>query len=334
MTAAACLCSFAQRPTLIMPFMKVTTSSGCCSAISAVQVITAGMLAHLQGPVRVPGQVLDGLELAGRLLQVLEGLALGVDRVDGALLERGLQRPERQVVLVVTLEPQLGRVVHRRQHLGLVVPVVGVGELDDLDVVAGHAVHPQHQLDALFLLAAPPVVLDGVQALREADLLPLAARSSGRCRPGRAPACSRPRVEHASRPAAWSGAGPHGRAPAGTGRRSGSGCPGCGCSAGTSCSPGASAGRRTRRRSSCTPPASSQAPDRRCWRTPADSWCSTPRSSRAGPCWPASREPRSQSWGSPPLGAIPSPGSPSGAGCRRPEFIQLYTSDHATFAAA
>lgn len=45
MAAAACLCSLAQRPTLIIPFMKVTTSSGCCSAISVVQVMTAGMLA-------------------------------------------------------------------------------------------------------------------------------------------------------------------------------------------------------------------------------------------------------------------------------------------------
>ena len=54
---------------------------------------------------------------------------------------------------------------------GIIVPVVRIGEFDDLHVLAGHAVHPEHQLDALFLLDPPPVVLDHVQALREADLL-------------------------------------------------------------------------------------------------------------------------------------------------------------------
>ena len=104
---------------------------------------------------------------------MLERAGLRVDRVDDALLERGLERPEGQVALVVALEPQLGGVVHRRQHLGLVVPVVRVRELDDLDVVHRHVVQPQHQLDALVFLDAPPVVLDGVQALRQADLLAL-----------------------------------------------------------------------------------------------------------------------------------------------------------------
>ena len=73
---------------------------------------------------------------------------------------------------MVSLEPQLGGVVHRVEHLGLVVPVVRVGELDDLDVVPGHPVDAEHQLDALLLLDTPPVVLDGVQALGETDLLP------------------------------------------------------------------------------------------------------------------------------------------------------------------
>ena len=82
--------------------------------------------------------------------------------------------PERQVVLVVAPQPQLRRVLHERaHHLGLVVPVVRVGELDDLHVLAGHAVQPEHQLDALLLLDAPPVGLDGVLAPREADLLAL-----------------------------------------------------------------------------------------------------------------------------------------------------------------
>ena len=91
-----------------------------------------------------------------------------------ALLERRLQRAEGQVVLVVAPQPQLRRVLHlRAHHLGLVVPVVRVGELDDLHVGAGHAVDAEHQLDALLLLDAPPVGLDLVLAAREADLLAL-----------------------------------------------------------------------------------------------------------------------------------------------------------------
>ena len=75
-------------------------------------------------------------------------------------------------MLVVTAHPQLRRVVHRQvQHLGLVVPVIRVGELDELDIVHGHVVQHQHVLDAHVFLDAPPVVLDGVQALRDADLL-------------------------------------------------------------------------------------------------------------------------------------------------------------------
>ena len=78
---------------------------------------------------------------------------------------------------MVAPQPQLRRVVHPNlEHLRLVVPVVGVGELDDLDVVACHAVHPQHQLDAGMLLDAPPVVLDRVQALGQPDPLPLQLR--------------------------------------------------------------------------------------------------------------------------------------------------------------
>jgi hypothetical protein len=91
-------------------------------------------------------------------------------RVDDALVQRFFQRTDGQVVLVVALEPQLGRVLDGHQHLGIAVPVVRVGELLDLDVGAGHAVHPEHQLDALLLRDAPPVALPGVQALGEADL--------------------------------------------------------------------------------------------------------------------------------------------------------------------
>jgi hypothetical protein len=46
-----------------------------------------GGVGHLQGPVRILGQVLDRLELAGVLLQVLEDFALGVDRIDDPLFQ-------------------------------------------------------------------------------------------------------------------------------------------------------------------------------------------------------------------------------------------------------
>ncbi len=75
-------------------------------------------------------------------------------------------------MLVVTAQPQLRRVVHRRhKHLGLVVPVVRVGELDELDIIHGHVVQHQDIFDAHVLLDPPPVVLDGVEALGDADLL-------------------------------------------------------------------------------------------------------------------------------------------------------------------
>ena len=134
--------------------------------------MTAGRVGDLDPPVRAKREVLDHRDLTGRLLEVLEHLALGVDRVDLAAQQRRLQRAERQVVLVVTAHPQLRRVVHRRrEHLGLVVPVVGIRELDQFDVVHRHAVEHQHVLDAHVFLDAPPVVLDRVQALGDADLL-------------------------------------------------------------------------------------------------------------------------------------------------------------------
>ncbi len=87
--------------------------------------------------------------------------------------QRRLQRAEGQVVLVVAAHPQLGRVVHRRdlQHLRLVVPVIRVGEFHKLHIVHCHVVQHQHVLDAHVFLDPPPVVLDGVQALGDADLL-------------------------------------------------------------------------------------------------------------------------------------------------------------------
>jgi hypothetical protein len=124
----------------------------------------------------VPGEILDRLELARRLLEMLEGLALGVDRIDDALFQRRLQRTEGQVALVVALQPQFGWIFHGIQHLGIVVPAIRVGELHDLHVLPGHAVHPEHQLDALLLLDTPPVVLYLVHAFREADLLAFQVR--------------------------------------------------------------------------------------------------------------------------------------------------------------
>ena len=74
---------------------------------------------------------------------------------------------------MVTLQPQLRRILHRGEHLGLVVPVIRVREIHDLHIVAGHIIQHQHQLDALLLLDAPPVVFDNVQTLGKADLLAL-----------------------------------------------------------------------------------------------------------------------------------------------------------------
>ena len=64
-----------------------------------------GGVGNLHGPVRVPRQILDHLDLARRLLQVLEDLALGVDGIDSAFQQRRLQGTESQVVLVVTAHP-------------------------------------------------------------------------------------------------------------------------------------------------------------------------------------------------------------------------------------
>ena len=130
----------------------------------------------LQRPVRVPGEVLDGLELAGCLREHAQDLALTIHGIDRALFERGLQWTERQVVLVVALQLVLIGVLHRGEHLGLVVPVIWIGELHDLYVVAGHVVQHEHQLDAMLFLDAPPIVLDDVLAFGEADLLALEVR--------------------------------------------------------------------------------------------------------------------------------------------------------------
>ena len=76
-------------------------------------------------------------------------------------------------MLVVPSKPELRGVVHvDLTHLGLVVPIVRVRELDDFHIVGCHAVDPQHQLDSGVFLDAPPVVLDGVETLGQADLLP------------------------------------------------------------------------------------------------------------------------------------------------------------------
>ena len=133
-----------------------------------------GAVSHLQGPVRVPGQVKDGLELTGGLRELLQGPALVVDGINLAFQECLLQRAEGKVVLVVAAHPQLGRVVHRHlKHFGLVVPVVRVGKFDELDIVHGHVIHHEHQLNTGVLLDAPPVSLDGVETLGEADFLAL-----------------------------------------------------------------------------------------------------------------------------------------------------------------
>ncbi len=75
--------------------------------------------------------------------------------IDDALFQRRFQRAEGQVMLVVALQLVLVGILHRGEHLGLVVPVIWIGELHDLHVVAGHVVQHEHQLDALLLLDAP-----------------------------------------------------------------------------------------------------------------------------------------------------------------------------------
>ena len=67
--------------------------------------MTAGVLATCTVQSGYRGQVLDHLDLACSLLQMLEDLALGVDGVDGTIQQRRFQRAERQVVLVVTAHP-------------------------------------------------------------------------------------------------------------------------------------------------------------------------------------------------------------------------------------
>ena len=132
----------------------------------------SGSVGDLHRIVRVSGQILDHLDLACRLLEMLEDLALGVDGIDDATKERLLQRAEGEVVFVVAAHPELRRVVHLYlQHLGLVIPVVRVRKLDQLYVIHSHVIEPQHVFDAHVFLDAPPVVLEGVQALRDADLL-------------------------------------------------------------------------------------------------------------------------------------------------------------------
>ena len=154
----------------------------------------------------MPGQVLDRLELARRLLELLQRTALDIDRVNDALFQRGFQRTEGQVVLVIALKPQFRRVFHvGPNHLRIVIPVVRVGELHDLHIVHGHAVDPEHELDALMLLDAPPVVLDLVQAFRQSDLFAFQVDHPVDIVPGRAPSWRRLRGARASRPGAGSG---------------------------------------------------------------------------------------------------------------------------------
>ena len=129
---------------------------------------------YLQGPIWITGEVLDRLELAGSLRELLQGAGLHIHGVNSAFLQRSFQRTEGQIVLVITAQPQLRWILHKwAHHLWLVVPVVRIGEFHDLNVFAGHAVQSKHQLDALFLLNAPPVGLDLVLTPGKPNLLTL-----------------------------------------------------------------------------------------------------------------------------------------------------------------
>ena len=167
-----------------------------------------GDIGYLQPPVRVLGQVFDRCHLARRFLYMLEDFALRVDSINLTFKQRSFQRTEGQVVLVVTLQLPPARIDHGRQHIGIVVPVIRVREVDQLDILYRHAVHSQHRQDALVFLDAPPVVLESVQALGNADFLAFQITHPEDCL-WRVPSCSRLRRVHASNPASGSCDSPH-----------------------------------------------------------------------------------------------------------------------------
>jgi hypothetical protein len=94
------------------------------SGIPSVHVMTAETLAtcKVQSGYRDKSSIALNLSVAS--WRCLRG-ALGVDYIEYALFQRTIKRMEGQVVLVVTLEPQLRRVVHWLQHLGIVVQSSG-----------------------------------------------------------------------------------------------------------------------------------------------------------------------------------------------------------------
>ena len=100
-----------------------------------------GDIGNLQPPVRIPGQVLNGSKFTRRFLYMLEDSALCVDRIDLSFKQRSFQRTKGQVVFVVTVQLPMCRIDQGYQHLGIVVPVVRVREIDELDIFFRHAVH-------------------------------------------------------------------------------------------------------------------------------------------------------------------------------------------------
>ena len=98
-------------------------------------------VAHLQGPVRILGQVLDRLELARCLLEMLQGAALGVDRIDDTLLAAPPPADGRQGRACGPAWSHSSEGLSMGSSIfGIIIPVIRVGELHDLDVVAGHVV--------------------------------------------------------------------------------------------------------------------------------------------------------------------------------------------------
>ena len=76
-------------------------------------------------------------------------------------------------MLVVAVQLPERRVVHGFQHRRIVVPIVRVGEINELDVFCRHAVHLQHRQDGLCSWMRHQSFFKVVEALGNTDLLPL-----------------------------------------------------------------------------------------------------------------------------------------------------------------
>jgi len=83
---------------------------------------------------------------------------------------------EGQVVLVVPVQHHADGLYNGSSMGRVLVPGIGIRELNNLSVVTSHAVHPQHQLDALLFSDPPPVAgersLDATESPRRVRRYP------------------------------------------------------------------------------------------------------------------------------------------------------------------